>query len=556
MDHRVTFNTLIGFEGTGDAGRAALVTLHRGRPRIDALWEVSKGASAVNPLYSSFPQNLPPPPKDALVVSCLRTSEVLIRPLEVQLTRDKDIDAVVKFQAEPIIPYPLEEALLDWQKVSQSEEGSNLTAYVVRKERMQEHLQGQREISLDPEVVSCIPEAVAAFLRAFLPDTKDAVIIHLGRLETSCILVTDKHLISSYTIDAGCDGFYKALAEDLNVTYEEAKKRVSSDIDLTQGMPPKLSDAVEALQKHILRAVYSMEKGSIAPTPLLITGDGAFVRGLGAVLAEACNKTLVNVTSQPGVDGHKLCLFAGAIGLGLTALGPNARPINFRMEEFRFAKPWKRLRKPILHYATGCLLLTFFLLMVGNAVVSHDETQVRRRYAKLLATTEHTFEDTEKAFAKKRNTQPAASLEALSPSDIEARAYFLGSETQGTTPFPLYPKVPRVSDFLAFLATHPQVVLQDPKTEEAKPLIVVESLSYTMVKHPDLQHPREKYRVRVDLEFSTPSPREAREFHDALIAPNDIVDPQSEINWDAVRGRYRASFFLKDKTVYFGGTNS
>ena len=59
-----------------------------------------------------------------------------------------------------------------------------------------------------------------------------------------------------------------------------------------------------------------------------------------------------------------------------------------------------------------------------------------------------------------------------------------------------------------------------------------------------------KYQVKVDLEFSTSSPRIAREFHDSLIAPNDLIDPKGEVKWSSNRGKYRTSFYLKDKTQY------
>jgi type IV pilus assembly protein PilM len=35
-----------------------------------------------------------------------------------------------------------------------------------------------------------------------------------------------------------------------------------------------------------------------------------------------------------------------------------------------------------------------------------------------------------------------------------------------------------------------------------------------------------------------------------LIAPNELVDPKGEVKWNANKGKYRASFFLKDKTAY------
>lgn len=542
MDHHITASTTLGFDGH----QAALVTRYRGRPHVAALWEISP--EAVNPLYSNFPQDVARPPKDILVVTGVQASEVLIRPLEVQLLRERDIAKVAKFQAEPIIPYPLEEALLDWHKTAKTEKGSRLLAYVVRKERVSEHLKHLQNIT-DPEVVSCVPEAMKAFFMTFCPDTPSAVLVHMGLRETACVPIVNGHIAASYSLDTGCEELYKAVAKDFGVTFEEAQKKLHEDIDVSlKTLPENLQEALENIKKQIARTLYAIDKTMEGPLPLLVTGRGACVRGFESLLAVSCDKKLAKVPPNSNVEGTKLQSFAGAIGLAMTALGSRARPINFRQEEFTFPRPWKRLKKPILQYAVGCLVITTLILWLGGISVAHKESRLQGRYGKLLAATQQTFQDTENAYAKKRGTTPAAALETLSDDDIAARVAFLQGETRDTAPFPLFPKVPRVSDILAFLAVHPQVV-GDHKTS----LIHVESLSYTMVKPPDAQHPRDKYVVRVDLEFSAPSPREAREFHDALITPNDIVDAQNEVKWDTVRGHYHASFFLKDKTVYFGG---
>jgi type IV pilus assembly protein PilM len=116
--------------------------------------------------------------------------------------------------------------------------------------------------------------------------------------------------------------------------------------------------------------------------------------------------------------------------------------------------------------------------------------------------------------------------------------------------YPLLPNTPRVSDVLAWLSTHTNVVGKDEKTEALLPIIQLENFSYVMVKRPDQTKKQEKYQVKVEIEFTSPTPKQAREFHDALIAPNPLVDPKGEVKWTANKGKYRASFFLKDKTVY------
>ena len=102
---------------------------------------------------------------------------------------------------------------------------------------------------------------------------------------------------------------------------------------------------------------------------------------------------------------------------------------------------------------------------------------------------------------------------------------------------------------LAWLSQHPTVVSIDEHGNKQTKL-QIDNFDYTMLKRPQSGKKQEKYQVKVELEFTSPTPKWAREFHDALIAPNDWIDPKGEIKWNSNRGKYKTSFFLKDKTAY------
>jgi type IV pilus assembly protein PilM len=117
--------------------------------------------------------------------------------------------------------------------------------------------------------------------------------------------------------------------------------------------------------------------------------------------------------------------------------------------------------------------------------------------------------------------------------------------------FPLWPNIPKVSDVLAWLSTQ-HVLMSKKGKPDMKNLqsIQIESFNYSVVKRPDQSKKQEKYQVKVELEFTSPTPKLAREFHDSLIEPNALIDPKGEVKWNSSHGRYRTSFYLKDKTVY------
>lgn len=198
---------------------------------------------------------------------------------------------------------------------------------------------------------------------------------------------------------------------------------------------------------------------------------------------------------------------------------------NYRKEAWQPPHPLKRQKKALGLFAFSSLLFTCCFFLFASVYLSQKQQQLTEEAIRLQQQkgSEHTLKE-------------PASLE-----EIEQTLFATENTSQKTTiHFPLHPNVPRLSDVLAWLATHPQVQGQ----------IDIKDLHYQMIKRPDGAKPKEKYQVKLDITFTSQTPKQAREFHDALLAPNPFVDPKGEIKWTTNRGAYKTSFTLKDKTVY------
>ena len=188
------------------------------------------------------------------------------------------------------------------------------------------------------------------------------------------------------------------------------------------------------------------------------------------------------------------------------------------------------------------------LLLRSKRTREYEETLVKQEYLKLLSVLHKTYDEYEMQLPV-NETEKAESIEGLSVDQLKTRLNIIEKEIQAIPQiFPLQPNVPLVSDVLAWLSTHNSFVQKEGAG--SKDSLRIESLSYTMVKRPEPSKKQEKYQVKIELEVSSPTPKSAREFHDALIEPNDFVDPKGEVKWSSSRDRYKTSFFLKDKTIY------
>lgn len=561
-DRPDSLNTL-GLDFTGQALRAVQLSKRKGKLVVDKLFEIPVNSETVDP---SAPPHYAlakddPDLKNALAahlsVTVLPVSEVLVRQLEVKLKKVGDIDAVLPFQAEPILPYPIENACLDRMVLSDTPEGRQLALLAVRKDHLQQHLDLWRAFDVEPEVATASVAALAAFAKQFVDSHQLQCAFHVGETLTTCALVQGGKVLAAKGCYFGINNLQYAFKQD-----DPEGNFSKLDFALVnKEKSPLLTEALEQLRMEITRTLYALSKLSkgYEIQQLVVTGDGAVLKNFGAVLlnplAETLNKSIVlpEAPEGLGISSQEMQKFAIPLGAALLAL-PGAEMINFRQGEFAYPEPWKRYKQPIILYFALCAGLALALFFAGAAYMRYKEDGLRKTYSELLSSMNIPYTEFEKSFSKKKGgpeSETVAPIRSLSQEDIANRLQLLQKEIQSSPDtYPLLPNVPTVSDLLAWLSMHPNVVEKDSKTQEMRPLLELENLSYTMLKRPEQNKKLERYQVKVELEFSAETPKAAREFHDALIAPNAMVDPKGEVKWSTNRGLYRASFFLKDKTVY------
>lgn len=558
------FHTL-GLE-IGNTLRGASLSLRKNKPHLDKLYEAGpskkeKEEDNVKPLYNEEEFNsiisaLP----GFLAVSLLNPGEALVRQMDVKLKKISDIDTVLAFQAEPLLPYPVDQAIVDRVILGKTSDGTLLTLLAVRKDHLKNHLDTCKNLHIEPEVISCPPMALAAFSDLFSPSENPQFIVHIGDDAVVCVLAKEGKPLAAQACFQGIGSLVSAFEKDkgklgLDINFEELNFS-----EVKKEAMGFLHEAIEFLRLEISKTLYALSKQAKGQeiSQILVTGDGGHLKNLAQFLCQSLNKNIVYPQSNPGFDIpiRDLERFAQPIGAALTALIHAKDEVDFRQGEFAYPNPWKRYKIPLAIYLALALFLAAALYFMGNAYIKHQEDDLRKLYSELLESMHKPYANFEKEYTAKFSGKKAEDVEAtpikdLDQADIMARVHYLQKEIESTPQtFPLLPNIPNVSDVLAWLSTHPNVVAKDQKTGTVKPLLQIENFSYTLVKRPEMTKKQEKYQAKVEIEFSSPTPKLAREFHDALIGPNAIVDPKGEVKWSTNRGLYRASFYLKDKTVY------
>ncbi len=461
--------------------------------------------------------------KNAIYASCIPSSKTIARTLEIGLTKQKDVDAAFGFEAEAHLPYPQEECLLGKVCIGQANGSTTLQLFSVLKIDVQQHLDALQEHAINPEMICPKPLALCHFVKRLYNSDALQIVIHVDRKETTCVLVQDGRPLIARSHTVGLDNL-EAITS----------KNDDGQISINEEELDNLQQYLREISRILLAFQNGFDTGSL---PILFCGP--IVEN--SILIELFTNALEREIAPPpeklpakSFSWNELLVFAVPIGCALSiSLEPAGESVNFRNDDFSYPDKWRRWKKELAVYFMLMIMISFGAYMYGKALLKAQTSAHIEQYATLLQVME--------------KPTPQDEIIALAPDDIEDKLYTLEEEIKKTSnEMALHPDVPRVSDLLAWLSSHPNIVIggDDPKA------ISLESLAYSMVKRPEKGKLKEHYQVRVDLEFSAPSPTMARELHDALLTPNAFIDPKTELKWSVHRGHFKATFFLKDRTKY------
>lgn len=546
--------------------KGAAIRQVRGKLKLEILFDFPIESATtddpdVKPLYTSEQKKqLQDLVDQTLVVTPANTQDILVRPLELKLKKDSDIEAALMFQVEPLLPYPAENAIIDKVLLAKDQEGSKLTVFAIRKDHLTNHLKQWNSLDIDPEIVSASPQALVLFANQFYEFASLLFIVHIGIDHSFAVTVDQGKLLAAQAIPLGLRPLIEIISQEKRISLVAAYAELLHT-PLSQLEIPSLKSHIDALKMNVTRTLYSLAKQLKGKEikEIVITGPGATLEDLSEILHKSLNKTLLipKDFSDFGAPAKELLHYALPIGEALSALPKCKDQVNFRQQDFLYPEPWKRLKQPIFLYFLLCLGIAIALFTFGKSYVSYQEGEMRQQYLNLLQTMNKSYAGFEQEYltkvSKGSSTDEHSQIGSLDLEEIKMRLNFLEREIQSTPQiFPLQPNTPLVSDVLAWISSHPNFIdKQTTEGDASTPAAMhLESFSYTMVKRPEPTKKQDKYQVKVELEFSSPTPKMAREFHDALITPNDMIDPKGEIKWNSNRDRYRTSFFLKDRTIY------
>ena len=306
----------------------------------------------------------------------------------------KKICQTLPFELEGQIPHPVEDVLIDFTVLGQTQ-GSDLFTAVIPKAEVELRISMLSDYGFDVETIDIDTVPVAARLMTAAPADSLNLLLDVGASETTGVFFKEGRILQVRSFPFGGDNVTNALSGVLGISFVEAEARKRRGD--TAVAEEEITEACQKFFASLKNTTSSLRMSGLVdedPATLWLTGGGSLYRKL----AEDLSRTLaapverVNVTQLAGIKpvgggdaGWDSMIMNGALALALRPVskGPG---FNFRQGGFRRKREAFKLDLGINLKWAGAVTALIVLLAGADLTLSHYADKARLDQIKAEAT--------------------------------------------------------------------------------------------------------------------------------------------------------------------------
>jgi type IV pilus assembly protein PilM len=314
--------------------------------------------------------------KPAYVVSAIPAHATFVRNLVLPFRDPRRIREVLKFELEPHIPYPVEDVIVDFAKIRDTETGgSEVLASAVPTTTMTDHLRIFELAGLVPDIVDweIFGELNAYLAWRSLPDPGPVALVNLGASKTTVKVIKDGSIRFTRSIVRGGNALTEKIRQRLSLTFAQAEALKLSDrerdrVDIAEPVEAFLGLLAKEID-HTLMA-YNTRVGELPVQEIVLLGGGV---GLPEALPYfehhyGLPTTLFDVNQRLFPPSPMLLqtqaglVMPVSFGLTMRQMSRRSVGMDFRREEFALRKSYDDVRGHLLTLGGMAALLVGLLL--------------------------------------------------------------------------------------------------------------------------------------------------------------------------------------------------
>ena len=321
-------------------------------------------------------------------VSTIPEEQVSYRNLQLPFSDIKKIRQAIAFTIETMVPFPIEDLLVDFTVIDQSDQ-SEIFAVSVRREDIGVYLTHLQNHGIDPTVldIRCVPIVLCLLRQEGIPN--DGLFIEIGLTKGTMVLYQKKRISLMRTFPLRNGRLTQGVSEvpDATVGESQAERHRESRVRL-------LCTDIQST----LHSFETQNKRIIEPEKVYIAGSGSVYPETESLVAECFDIPVkrINLTEDAGVQIDEDLAHEWNPALMDNALASALRDtkqglgFNLRKDEFEIKKKHFRLTKDLRRVAV-ILIIVLSLLFADLAV---DFYFLKRRYRMLDKQITEIFKET------------------------------------------------------------------------------------------------------------------------------------------------------------------
>ncbi len=269
------------------------------------------------------------------VATSVSGRDVIVKRIKMDRMQEAEARQVIRWEAEQHIPFDMDSVSLDFEILDPEADGLQMEVLLVaaKKELVETRVRLLEEAGLETAVIDINAFAVQT---AFEHNYEHAAygtfcLVNIGHETTSLSLVEAGRPLLTRDIAVGRRRFAEALGGALNLTIEEAERRLQDEDAFDRDANQALQEAMDSIVTPIERARNFLDTGETEHKVIdevVLSGEGVGIPGLKAAIADRI-KTPVTVLDPcravewaPGLTGaaggpHERAALAVAVGLAL-----------------------------------------------------------------------------------------------------------------------------------------------------------------------------------------------------------------------------------------------
>lgn len=306
-----------------------------------------------------------------------------------------ELDEAVRFQANDVVPFPVEETAMSAKVIAQYQdsEGSPQIRVLVaaaHRDLVDGVVGAVEDAGLQPVGIDLDTAALARALRDEGAAGITEAIVSVGAGLTMVVIHQNGLLQFVRTVDLGGDSITRSIAGALDLPMADAeglKRHLGApgvhDPRAVSATKSAIDDLVSEIQSSL--RFYSSQPDRTLPARLLITGGGAQVTGFMEQLQRAVEMPVIEASPLARVDTHRLPITPEqaatidptlAVPVGLALPEPTGKAFNLLPGEVTARYAERRLRRALMLVA-GVVLLILVAASVWRVLdVRHEQQQI------------------------------------------------------------------------------------------------------------------------------------------------------------------------------------